>query len=220
MRTTTTGSRRRPLFPLYACAALALAPAAARAQAYTDPAGDLRAGYAGPTTADLDVVGGVVRFDGTSFTLRGTLAGPIDLAANPALAYVYGINRGAGVARFGDLAPGVLFDAVVVVRPNGPNAINVFSPTPTLVGTPAVTIFGNTFEAIVPSALLPSTGFAVRDYTFNLWPRVGAGDNNAQISDFGPDNSSVAAVVPEPATYALLAPALVALVAARRRRAR
>jgi hypothetical protein len=64
------------------------------------------------------------------------------------------------------------------------------SPTPTNLSAGSVTISGNTISARVPANLLPTKGFSVEGYTVNLWPRVGVGNNNVQISDFAPDNSN------------------------------
>ncbi len=62
----------------------------------------------------------------------------------------------------------------------------------------------------LPLALLaPATAGFEADpshYTWNLWPRVGLGQNN-QISDFAPDGSKLGfqiTAVPEPQTHALL----------------
>ena len=68
----------------------------------------------------------------------------------------------------------------------------------------SVSLTGNQFIATVPLSLLPSTGFSPTNYGFNLWPRTGLG-NNAQISDFAPDDALLtAAAVPEPSTWAMM----------------
>ncbi|QDZ08976.1 PEP-CTERM sorting domain-containing protein [Sphingomonas panacisoli] len=52
---------------------------------------------------------------------------------------------------------------------------------------------------------MPSTGYAPENYGFNLWPRIGTGNNN-QITDFSPENATLAVItpVPEPATWSLM----------------
>jgi hypothetical protein len=230
MRRASNGGRlSRGVATIVAAAALAVLPRAGAAQAFTDPIGDFRAPYVGagnPTTPDLDVAGGAVYFDGSSFIFRATLAGPVPGGAPADQAYIWGINRGAGAPRFAGIGhPGILFDAVVIARPNGPDVFNICFPVACNAPLPAVATFsGNMFQVVVPAALLPSTGFALTDYTFNLWPRlVGRNGGNAdlEIPDFAPDNSNVGlAVVPEPATLLLLAPALGVLTAVRRRRTR
>jgi hypothetical protein len=85
-----------------------------------------------------------------------------------------------------------------------------------------VTTSANFFAAVIPLAVLPTRGFAPEDYTFNLWSRVRTtGPANAEIADFALDNGNFrAATVPEPATVLLVAPALLAVAAVRRSRAR
>ena len=64
-------------------------------------------------------------------------------------------------------------------------------------------IAGNTISAIIDGSLLPSTGFAKSDYTWNLWLR--AGTTNDTIADFAPNATNVSiSAAPEPATYALM----------------
>lgn len=177
-----------------------------------DPAGDLLGTYTGPSTADVDILSGDVAFDGSSFLFTATVAGAID--QTPGQLYAWGINRGAGTPRLDllrdpDIAPGVLFDAVVVMLPNGllsvviipaagaPTATNFFGGT---------TISGNTFSGAVPLSLLFPTGFTPQDYDFGLWSRVRVdpltdGTNN-EIADFLQGSGGLnARVVPEPATW-------------------
>ncbi len=57
---------------------------------------------------------GEVSFDGASFVFQSTSAGPI--GTTPGALFVWGVNRGAGTARFPDITPGVLFYAVVIAQ--------------------------------------------------------------------------------------------------------
>jgi hypothetical protein len=195
----------------------------AAAAPISDPAGDFLPSYSGAQGGDLDVLSAAVTFDGETFTLRTTLAG--NVGTTPGAFYVLGINRGAGVARFGAAAPGILFDSVGVFRPGGNSLVADLStapPTITPLDAGVLTVSGSTLTATLSLALLPSTGFAPGEYTFNLWPRIGDGSFD-QISDFAPDNSNFTADrdiagVPEPATAALLLGG-VALISWTRRRA-
>jgi hypothetical protein len=165
---------------------------ASRRSRINDRAGDFLASFTGPRNPDLDVLRGEVSFDGASFTFQSTSAGPI--GTTPGALFVWGVNRGAGTARFPDIAPGVLFDAVVIAQADGTGRVvdlTATPPAPTVLPAGSVTINGNNITIRVPAALLPSKGFTPgREYTVNHWPRTGAGNNN-QISDFAPDNSNV-----------------------------
>jgi hypothetical protein len=196
---------------LAAAAALAYAAAApAHATAIDDPAGDFLPSFIGAHDADLDVTAFSVSFDDVAmaFNFSATLAGDID--PSKAGFYVIGANTGTGTIRpFASVgAPNVIFNQAIVVQKTGLAAVS---------GNPlAATISGNSFSLVVPLALLPSTGFAPERYGFNLWPRIALGNNN-QISDFAPDNATIAAV-PEPATWALMIMGFGALGTALRRR--
>lgn len=197
---------------------------AARAQQVTDPAGDFLSLYGGPRNGDLDVLSTDVLFSGSDFLFSATLNGAIGLT--PDAFYVFGIDRGAGTARFGALAPGVLFDLVVVIRPGGESNVNDLVPvvTSSVLPTSNIVIDGNRLTARVPLGLLPSEGLAPEQYTFNLWPRLASTVivGNAQISDFAPDNrNALVTTVPEPSSLAFVAgPAALALVGVVRRRRR
>jgi hypothetical protein len=182
---------------------------AARAE-HVDPTGDFLSTYTGPQNGDVDVV----RFDFlydtnlNSFIFTGTMAA--NIGGTTGALYVWGVDRGLGTERFNQganpVGAGVRFDAVVLLRPDGTGAVNLFNGNPaTSLAAGSITIQNATIRAIVPASLLPGNGFQIAQYTANLWPRVGAGNNN-QISDFAPDASNVTVtIVPEPSSLCLLA---------------
>jgi len=174
---------------------VASAPLAGQTQTDIDPVGDFNLPfYVGPLNAGLDVTSFTVSFDGTNFTLGATMAGPIDPTLVGGL-YVIGVDTG-GSANPGPFAnignPDVIFNRVIVL--NGQTEVATLSGT-TLVSD----ITGNMFSITVPVSLFGTTALGPLEYGFNLWPRVGTGNNN-QISDFAPDNA-VLRLVPEPATW-------------------
>ena len=181
---------------LAAGAALALA-VPAHAATITDATGDFLPSYAGPHDADLDVISFNVSFDAAAdaFRLTAAMAGDID-RRKPGL-YVIGVNTGTGTIRpfAGIGAPDVIFNQAIIVQKTGAATVGGNALT--------AAVFGNILTVMVPLARLPSTGFAPREYGFNIWPRNGLGNNN-QISDFTPDNTTLSAAVPEPASWALM----------------
>jgi hypothetical protein len=177
-----------------AVAAFTLA-GAAMAATVTDPVGDFIASYTGPPSADLDVVSFSANFDGVNFLLSSTMAAPI--STNTGF-YVIGVDRGGSPAPFTSIgAPGVLFNAVIVLQQDATGAVNLIPGGSTPLPAGSVTISGSTISAIVPLDRLPSTGFQPLQYGFNIWPRTSAVTGNAAISDFAPNNSTITAV-PEP----------------------
>lgn len=185
---------------LAATAVLLVGLSAARADFITDPVGDFLPTFSGSKTPDLDVVSAGGTFDGQVFRLFATMNGAI--GTNPNNVYVWGINTGAGTEQFNTgpvpTGQGIFFNRVVTLR---------FNPTTSAITTTAGTtgfVSGNSVELDVPLSLLPSTGFAPQNYTWNLWPRDSSSpagnpaSNNRQISDFAPDASN-AAFAPSPA---------------------
>ncbi|UAK26659.1 PEPxxWA-CTERM sorting domain-containing protein [Sphingomonas nostoxanthinifaciens] len=125
------------------------------------------------------------------------MAGPID----PSLPgfYAIGVNTGTGPASFASIGlPGVRFNQVIAVQKAGTAVVSGSS-----LPAGSVTIVGDLLSVVVPLSLLPSTGFAPEAYGFNIWPRSGAGGTEV-ISDFAPDNATVAAAVPEPAGWMMM----------------
>lgn len=181
---------------LAAGAALTLAAGAAHATTIPDPTGDFLPTFVGNQDADLDVTSFGVDYNAATsqFLLTATLAGVID--PSKAGLYVIGINTGTGPNHpFSALGePNVLFNQVIVLQKSGAATIGA-NPL-------SATINGDSFSLFVPLSLLPSTGFTPDRYGFNLWPRNGLGNNN-QITDFAPENRTLASV-PEPATWAMM----------------
>ncbi len=201
---------------LAAAALVSAAPAAA--QRADDAAGDFLPTYTGPRNADVDITQVDFTWNGSdTFQLFSRSAGAV--GQTPGALFVWGVDRGQGSAGFPALAPGVLFDAVVIVNPLGASTVrDLVSGAVSTLPVGAVRFLGAELTVDVAAALLPSRGLAPGAYTANLWPRVGTG-NNAQISDFAPNNSNVlVTTTPEPGAALLVAPALALAAAAARRR--
>lgn len=197
-------------------ATLLLQPSA-QAGVIVDPAGDFLPSYTGPLTGDLDVLTAEATYAGGRFTFNNTVNG--NIGTTPGGFYVWGVNRGAGTARFGAVAPNVLFDLVVIVTPGGTSLVrDLVGGAATNLPSADIVFSGSSVTASVDAGLLPSLGFTAQNYTVNLWPRVAGGTE--AISDFAPsDGNADVTATPEPATMGLLGTAVAAmsLVAARRR---
>jgi len=211
--------RKTQLIRLAGGLLLALSPLASHAlTAITDNAGDYLATFAGQTSStDLDVINATVLYDGSAdmFKLTGTMNGAIGTSDDGF--YVWGVNRGAGTASFAaNGIDGVRFDRVILVRPDRTGTVAGVGNLP----PGSISILGNTITALVSGAVLPSTGFAKMDYTWNLWPRDGGYTGFSAISDFAPDNANFATLpgaVPLPPTALLFGSVLLTLGALRRR---
>jgi hypothetical protein len=198
---------------LIVVAAVVLLAGTAPAAPVSDPVGDFLSTLdaAAPRAGDLDVVSANVSLIGDSLLFSATLNAPIN--TTPEAFYVWGVERGAGgaTANFSSLGlPDIIFDAVVIIQNEGTGVVNDLTgmqPPAPLAGS--ITSSGNTIEALVPLALLPSRGFSPADYGWNLWPRWGGIPfSDPQISDFAPDANNaqvtVAAAVPGPAPLLVL----------------
>jgi len=175
------------------------ASAHAQSSSVTDPTGDFLASYTGPHQADLDVTSLSVSYNAstTSFLIQSTFAGVID----PSLPgfYAIGVNTGTGTGPFASIgAPDVLFNKVIAVQKDGTAKIGAVS-----LAAGSVVIGGNALSVMVPLSLLPTTGFGPNRYGFNIWPRSSTTGGLAVISDFAPNNATLAAV-PEPAAWSLM----------------
>lgn len=189
-------------------AALLAASLLGTAQAATvaDATGDVLSTFAGQrASTDLDIVSVSAGYDAATdtFVLSSTSAGAI--GTTPTGLFVWGVNTGAGQASFAaNGMPGVLFDQVVLLRPDGTGSAGGKA-----LPAGSVTISGNTLTATISGALLPAKGgFAKQDYTWNLWPRDTAfsAAGFGAISDFAPNNSNImTSAVPEVSTSVLMA---------------
>ena len=230
-RSTKTIARARPpagqlALSTLAAVAVALTAQPATAATIADAAGDFLPTYAGPRGGDLDVLAvSAVRSGLDWVTLTGEHAAAIGTTAGAA--YIWGINRGAGIEPFPTFDPptgqGVFFDSYVVLRPDGTGSLTDLITGGTRQLDPStITIAGATISVRLARSLLPDQGLGFAGYLYNLWPRYAPAvvdpGSNTQISDFAPDARSFAAAVPEAASWTLMLSGFAATGAMLRRR--
>jgi hypothetical protein len=158
--------------------------------------------YTGPMRPDLDAVAATANLTDHNqrLVLTGTMAGKIDrsptVAADQSF-FVFGINRGSATnpGPFPD-RPDIRFDAVVAVSVVmggiGASTTDLITGVTSSLPASAVSVRGKMVTVVVPTSLLPSTGFALNQYRVNLWPR----------SELPPaDFHTVASFVPETTTF-------------------
>ena len=129
------------------------------------------------------------------------------IGTTPGVFYVWGIDRGTDIAPFGAFRPGVLFDAVVISEPstNTNFVLDLLTNQLTFLTGSQVQISGDSLKLTVPAALLPSEGFAVKDYLVDLWTRLGLNPaDNTQIAEFDPSENSGQVTVPEASSISLV----------------
>ena len=154
--------------------------------------------YTGPVRPALTALRAGGRYVAASQTwiLDAQMAGPV-FTGGPNF-YVWGINRGGAAppAQFPD-EPNVLFDSVAAVTADPANGTTLTATVTILkpAGGPAmpasaVLLAPDTIELTIPLTSLPSDGFGIAQYTWNLWPRNGVGGSPAaQIASFIPQNA-------------------------------
>jgi hypothetical protein len=209
---------RSPWPALAAGLLLMLAGQAARAGIIDDP-NDFLGTFVGPHNGDLDVRFADATFNpGTGrIVVTGRFNGAVGSTVDPTLGsvlYVFGFNRGTGTPGFAGLGLNdILFDAVVLLSGDGTGSIRLFPEAQAITLDPAdITIAGDTIRARFDASLLPGRGLSTRQFTFNLWPRLGLGNNN-QVADFAPDTVNAAlATVPEPSALTLTSLGVASLV--------
>ena len=181
---------------LFALGLLLAGPLAqVRADEISDPAGDFLPTYTGPHDPGLDVVAHAVTLVGDRATFYGRMAGPIAPTQVIGGVYLIGLDRGQGTPRFRTgtpiVGPNVLFDSVLRINPIGTGSFNnIVAGANTPLNSDDILINGNEFIARVPLTLLsPAATRAPCEWTYNVWPRNGIGQN-VQISDLAPDDGN------------------------------
>jgi hypothetical protein len=167
----------------------------ARADEIPDQVGDFLDTYTGPHDAGLDVVGHEVNFLGDRLVFFGRMNGPIAPTQAIGGVYIIGLDRGRGTPRFlagtPVIGPNVLFDSVLRINPNGTGSFNnLVAGAVTPLNPADIRINGNEYVARVPlSLLMPAATRLPLEWTYNLWPRNGVGQN-VQVSDLAPDDGN------------------------------
>lgn len=175
-----------------------------------DPVGDVLPTYTGGVLPGMDVVAHevVLLEEQNRVVFHGKMAGPVAVTQSVGALYLFGVDRGSGTARFLStpgpvIGPTVVWDSIVRVNPDGTGLFNnVIAGVITPLSRSDITIDGDEFTASVPLSLMTSS--ATRppaEWTYNLWPRNGIG-NNAQVSDLAPDDGNSPFQVVAPARVA------------------
>jgi hypothetical protein len=163
-----------------------------------DPAGDVLPSYAGGVLPGMDVVAHevVLLEDQGRVVFHGKMAGPVADTQSVHALYLFGVDRGSGTPRFLStpgpvIGPNVVWDSIVRVNPDGTGLFNnVAGGVITPLGPDDIRIDGDEFTVSVPlSVMLPASARPPEEWTYNLWPRDGIG-NNAQVSDLAPDDGN------------------------------
>lgn len=155
-----------------------------------DPIGDFNSTFTGPKNGDLDVTRSEATFDGAVFRLDATVNGAIGTTTTGV--YVWGFNRGLGIADFAPIgAPNVKFDAVVIVNPGAGvvTVVDIAHGTTTTLPASVIKVSGNKISVEIPANLLSPQGFEQAKFLASLWPSSGNGALDT-IADFSPSNAT------------------------------
>jgi hypothetical protein len=199
-------------------AALYLAAVSASAGVITTNSGFLGT-YTGPQNQDLNVMTAQVSLIGSNLVFTSTLGAAVGTTTG--VDYIWGVDRGllANEALFGASAPGVLFDAVVILSDSGGVGSGFVDDiagggTVTNLAAGAVTITGSTITGTVPISLLASNVLSPGQYGVNLWPSLGIPGPFSDIAEFAPSvNADASVTTPEPGSLILFSLGLIGIAA-------
>jgi hypothetical protein len=126
------------------------------------PSSGFLATYSGPQNGDLDIASGDAILRGGNFEFDATLNAPI--GTTNGVFYVWGIDRGTGLAPFGAFRPGVLFDSVVISAPslNTNFVLDLLTSQMTALVGSQVDVSGDTLKLFVPHFAASVGGFFSR----------------------------------------------------------
>jgi hypothetical protein len=174
----------------------------------SDPVGDFLPTYTGVQAPGLDVVAHEVVLieEQGRMVFYGKMAGSVAETQDVGGVYLIGVDRGQGTPRFlrpGNsppvIGPNVVWDSLVVIRARGSaEFINALTGARAPLDPADIAINGDEFTVSVPlSVMQPDSTRPPQEWTYNLWPRNGIG-NNVQVSDLAPDdgNSPVQTIAP------------------------
>jgi hypothetical protein len=207
---------------ILAAVAISALLGSAHAAPILDPSGDFLPSYTGPINSGLDVVAHEARLAGDRLVFSGQMAGAIAPTQAIGGVYITGVDRGQGTARFLTgtpvIGPHVVWDSVVRINPDGTGSfVNIIAGITTPLDPADISISGNDYVANLPLSLLAFGATAPpQQWTYNLWPRNGVGQN-VQVSDLAPDDGN-SPVAPEPSPIALAAVATAGMLARARTR--
>ena len=169
--------------------ALLCAPACANAAPFVDGVNDFLPTYTGPLGRDLDVRTTEVFLDGTTLNFTATMGDTIGTTAGAF--YVFGIDRGRGTSRFA-IAPGVLFDSVVIVNNDGTGSVrDLIAGVTTTLAPSAITLRDRSIGALVNLSVLPSLG--LRPQQLHLQPVAARGGRQSRPSPTLPPTTAMSA---------------------------
>jgi hypothetical protein len=143
-------------------------------------------------------VGGAILLKGKHIELAAIARGPYSTTPFTNQV-VFALNRGAG-ARLGPVfpeRPGITPDALVTVTagPNGQGNSATITDLTTGITRPlnpdVIQVAGPTVRVLVPTAQLPSEGFALKNYKFAVYTQLAPTTNFSLIGSFVPESTMI-----------------------------